>query len=86
MNNVDLVDQRRKTSYTPRKERKLYMSFFHLILDYAINNAYALYRWAVDQYGFQEGIPKYEYLCSFKTDIGVKLCEPNIKKLYPIKN
>jgi len=48
MNNVDLVDQRRKTSYTQRKERKLYMNFFSLILDYAINNAYALYRWYHD--------------------------------------
>jgi len=50
MNNVDIVDQRRRTSYTPRKERKLYMSFFHLMLDYAINNAYALYRWVLDNY------------------------------------
>ena len=50
MNNVDIVDQRRSTSYTPRKERKIYMSFFHLMLDYAINNAYALYRWVLDNY------------------------------------
>ena len=27
MNNVDLVDQRRKTSYTQRKEKKFYMIF-----------------------------------------------------------
>ena len=30
MNNVDVVDQLRKASYTPRKERKIYMSFFIL--------------------------------------------------------
>ena len=28
MNNVDIVDQRRKATYTQRKERKIYMSFF----------------------------------------------------------
>jgi len=85
MNSVDVVDQTRKTSYTPRKERKIYMSFFHLILDYAINNAYALYKWVLDNNG-SSGIPKFVDLSSFKTEIGIQLCKSNSKpeKISPI--
>jgi len=80
MNNVDIVDQRRRTSYTPRKERKVYMSFFHLMLDYAINNAYALYRWVLDNYHSTDNTdnrikPKCVELYNFKTEIGMELCK-----------
>ena len=87
MNNVDLVDQRRRTSYTPRKERKIYMSFFHLMLDYAINNAYALYRWVYDNYNSTDNNDhrkktKCVDLYDFKMQIGIDLCNlsTNTKK------
>ena len=80
MNNVDLVDQRRKATYTQRKERKIYMSFFHLILDYAVNNAYALYKWALDHSNGTNDIRVYKDLGTFKKEIGMQLCIPNMKK------
>jgi len=71
MNNVDLVDQRRKATYTQRKERKNYMSFFHFILDYAVNNTYALYRWALDHCSSTNEICMYKDLGKFKKEIGM---------------
>ena len=47
MNAVDIVDQRRRVLVTARKG-KIYMSFYTMILDLAVNNAYTLYRWLSD--------------------------------------
>ena len=63
------------------------MSFFHLMLDYAINNAYALYRWVLDNYHSKDNNdhrkkPKCIDLYDFKMQIGIDLCSlsTNTKK------
>ena len=43
MNSVDCMDQLRSTNPTRRRERRLGMTIFTLILDLAVNNAFALY-------------------------------------------
>ena len=43
MNAVDKFDQIRSTNPTQRREKRLPMSLFTATLDWAVNNAYALY-------------------------------------------
>ena len=51
MNAVDVVDQSRRTNAAVRKESRIYMSFYTMILDLEVNNAFALYNWIKDNEG-----------------------------------
>ena len=78
MNSVDIVDQRRKATYTRRKESKISMNFLQLILDYAIHNAYALFQWDRDRDIVKTSVVTRD-LNAFKQHIAISLCDENKK-------
>lgn len=68
MNAVDRMDQHRSTNPTRRREKRLSMTIFSLIIDLAVHNAFALYK-VIDP----TGILGYQ---DFKREIAIGLLTP----------
>ena len=61
------------------------MSFFHLILDYSVNNSYSLFRWVNDKHpdALQPGagVSNSHDMLWFKTEIAIALCKRKLRSL-----
>ena len=83
---VDLMDQRRANLVTKRKERRVQMSLWTMILDLASHQGYAIYEWITVNYPekamivMNEKISKKLTFYEFKKKIVEGLVEDKLKK------
>ncbi len=82
---VDLLDQRRANLATKRKERRVHMSIWTMILDLACHQGYSLYEWLRDNHPdvaeivMKEKITKKLTFRDFKMKIVESLVEDRLK-------
>jgi len=76
MNGVDRMDQLRSTNITSRREKRLYMTMFTMVLDLAIHQAYSIYISSVPN----ETRRKHNSLTTFKQQVALSLLLPEMNK------
>jgi hypothetical protein len=81
MNSVDVMDQIRSANITRRKERHLHMSMWTMVLDLAVHNGYAMYKWILDNHPKQIEIKdKIHSFREFKRQVAEGLVIPYMEQ------